>query len=381
MDTEMVNNRYLILNKKKFSFESIKKGRIEFSGLSDFEIYTLQFCKQWLNNQKQFTIPTSGSTGQPKSIIIKRGQMVVSTRMTADALNLIAGDKALVCLDTAYIAGKMMLVRGFEIGMQMTIVTPSSNPLEPLPGTDFDFTALVPLQLQTILERSSEKLAILNGMKAIIVGGAPVGINLEKKIRQLKVPVYSTYGMTETVSHIALRRLNGKSKTDHYTALKNVTIGRDSRGCLTIRSALTENQLLNTNDIVEITSDNSFKWIGRADNVINTGGVKVQVEKLEKIIENVLIELGIEKRFIVAGVKDDILGQKIILILEGIKLSVDKEKGLHNVLNSTLNQYEIPKKTLYIKQFRETGTGKIRRAATLKMLENEQKDRHSPDEA
>ena len=179
-----------------------------------YEADALAFCRAWLSGQTEFTLHTSGSTGTPKPIRLTRAQMRASAHLTGQTLGLRAGDVALVCLNIRYVAGVMMLVRGLELGLPMTIIEPAGNPLAGFDPANvrFDFTALVPLQLQHILDDTPEKLAILNRMKAILVGGAVVSPALEQALQVITAPIFSTYGMTETVSHIALRRLNGPER-------------------------------------------------------------------------------------------------------------------------------------------------------------------------
>ncbi len=329
----------------------------------------ITFAQEWLSGQESFSIPTSGSTGTPKMISVSRAQMQLSAQMTGKALGLSEGDHAFVCLSTDHIAGRMMVVRGYELGLEMTIVPPSRNPLAEVP-LDFriDFIALVPMQLQSILEESPEKLEILNRAKAIIVGGAPVSLELEQKLQVIKAPVYSTYGMTETVSHIALKRLNGSEKDDFFQVLDGVEIGLDDRKCLTIQGKLTRDELLVTNDLVKIKNQNAFRWLGRIDNVINSGGIKVQAEKVEKAIEGLLLEKGISNRFFVAGMDDNLLGKKVVVVMEG-KAQLSMEELKENL--SQLNRYELPKDLYFLEVFEETKTGKVSRNECLELITNQ----------
>ncbi len=198
-------------NQQQFSFDEI----LNFQEVTtqSYLSQTLQFCKDWLLGKETFRILTSGSTGAPKPIEISRKQMLASAKATAKALDLQAGDTALVCLNTNYIAGKMMLVRGLEIGMNMIVVEPSSAPFTTI-NTQFptiNFYAFVPLQLLTLLKNDIH-IGTLNRAKAIIIGGAAVDKALENRLQAISAPIYATYGMTETVSHIALKRLNGTEK-------------------------------------------------------------------------------------------------------------------------------------------------------------------------
>ncbi len=363
----------LKINGHWFSWEEIAGKKLEqlagWQKLDEYEQSTLTFCQEWLSGKKSFPLHTSGSTGTPKNITIERTQMQASARMTAKALGLVKGDKALVCLNTAYIGGKMMLVRGFEVGMTMTIITPRNNPLASFSASDhFHFTALVPMQLKAILEETPEKLAILQKMKAIIVGGSPVDKALENKLQVIQAPVYSTYGMTETVSHIALRRLNGAEASEQYEVLNKVQIDTDARGCLTIQGSVTLGKKLITNDIVTITDSNHFAWLGRIDNVINTGGIKVHPEKVEAFIEKIFALMHLQKQFFVAGLPDDRLGEKVTLIIEGSVLEENTKKMLLHLLSEGLHPYSRPKTIYYLPEFQITPTHKIARKANVEAL-------------
>lgn len=332
------------------------------TNLSAYEQETLRFCHEWEAGKQDFVLHTSGSTGQPKPVSLSRQQMQASAQMTAQALGLMAGDRALVCLNTRYIAGTMMLVRGMEQQLEMTVIEPGSNPLMEFPAeTAFDFTALVPLQLETILAQSPEKLPVLDRMKAILVGGAPVSFALEEKLQVIGSPVYSTYGMTETVSHVALRRLNGADKSASYTALEGVQIGTDSRGCIWVVAPSTAHQTIQTNDLVELTGPNAFRWLGRADNIINSGGVKIQLEKIEQALDRVLTHLNLSCRFLAFGLPHPSWGEMLCVAIESPPLSPKLEKLLRQGLTEVLDRYEIPRQLFSQLTFPETPTGKIDR--------------------
>ena len=330
-----------------------------------------EFWRSWSEGKTYFPTPTSGSTGVPKTIQLTREQMKSSARATAKALALKRGYHALVCLPLKFIAGKMMLVRCFETGMKPIVVAPSSNPLETISETErIDFAAFVPLQLQTLLEGDRKYTEQLNRIKAIIAGGAEINPNLEQRIEGLQAPVYATFGMTETVSHIALKRLNGPDRTPYYTALPDIELSVDDRECLIIRGAITNYQQIVTNDRVKLIDNHKFEWLGRADNVINSGGVKVQSEKVEKATAIIFSQLNISSRFFAGGLEDERLGQKVTLFLEGNQLPENIEGNFMKQLQKTLGRYEMPKEIRYLEKFAETETGKIMRWETLKRLKN-----------
>ncbi|HEY8402110.1 MAG TPA: AMP-binding protein, partial [Cytophagaceae bacterium] len=241
-----------INNKVYYPEEIISTNLAQITG---FEKAVIEFAKDWLTGKEQFIIPTSGSTGVPKPITVTRGQMEYSALQTVNALNLKKGNTALLCLNPEFIAGKMMLVRAFVRELDLVVVAPSSNPvLDIHEDTVIDFAALVPMQVQTILDSTSNNVAKLESMKSVIIGGAPINPVLLDRIKKLKANFYATYGMTETLSHIALKKLNGTEASDQFIAFEGVKLGQDARGCLTINSPVTLNNTITTNDVVELLS-------------------------------------------------------------------------------------------------------------------------------
>ncbi|QNH63477.1 AMP-binding protein [Hymenobacter sediminicola] len=358
----------LLLNGREFRYADIQKYPAQApKDLNGYEARVLDFCRQWLNGTLEFGLRTSGSTGQPQSLTMKRQQLTASARRTGDYFDLGPGDRMLVCLNCEYVGGIMMLVRGFERNMHLTIVEPHADPLALLPqGAEFDFASFVPLQLRAVLEAGHAPR--LNRMKGILVGGAAVEKSLEKEIQKLKVPVYLTYGMTETASHIALRRLNGPDVQTTYHVLPGIEVAQDARGCLTVRADVTDNQLITTNDRIQLLDAHTFEWLGRADFVINSGGVKVQAEKVEQVLEVALTELGQGRRAFVAGRPDVRLGEQVTAFLEGTKLTHAQQEHLRTLLSQRLSKYEVPRDFVYVPQFRTTASGKLDRLNTVRSL-------------
>ncbi|MCF0051925.1 AMP-binding protein [Dyadobacter sp. LJ53] len=324
------------------------------------------FMQSWLSGRQTFTLQTSGSTGDPKPIEIQRSQLIASARMTGKALDLAKGTRALVCLNVHYIAGLMMLVRGMELGWEMTIIEPSANPLVDLSvnGT-FDFAALVPLQLASVLENAQTANQV-GRLGKILLGGAPVPVSLQRKIEALTIPVYQSYGMTETVSHIALRRLNGENFSEDYHFLPNIIFGTDDRGCLHISGPVTNGEIVQTNDLVEITGD-TFKWIGRADNVINSGGVKIVLDKVDAGVGEVFYDLKIASAFFNWFVVDEKLGQKLILVIEGTENAFQADDIIPQI-RKRLSAYETPKHVYFVQHFSKTTTDKVDKRRTVQQL-------------
>ncbi len=328
----------------------------------------LDFCCEWLSPAQSFMVDTSGSTGVPKSIALSRTQMCASVHATAAALELLSGMRSLVCLPVHAIAGRMMLVRGLELGLAMTLVEPAANPLAALPAdAAIDFAAFVPLQLETLL--AGPERARVDAMHAVLVGGGPINRALAEAIAPLHAPIYHTYGMTETATHVALRRLSGPAGSNTFIPLPGVALRLDARGSLAIQGPMTEGGWVQTNDLVNLHNDGSFVWLGRLDNVVNTGGIKVHIEPLEAVLETLLPELlggaWDGRRFAIAAQPDARLGQMVVLLLEGASWPDDVQGTLLRALRERLGPYEAPRVLHYADRFAETSTGKIDRAATL----------------
>jgi O-succinylbenzoic acid--CoA ligase len=333
---------------------SSKEALLYYTKNVDDEIY--EFTKNWLNDKDHVIVQTSGSTGKPKQIKIQKVFMINSALATGKYFNLLANTSALLCLSPKYIAGKMMLVRAMVLGWQLDVIEPKSNPFRG--EKQYDFSAVVPMQLY-------HSLADLHKIKTIIVGGGAVSKSLQEKLQKLKTNIFATYGMTETITHIAVKKLNKvNDEKQYFEVLPNVTISKDERDCLVIDALkIAENQTI-TNDLVEIINKNKFKWLGRFDNIINSGGIKISPE----IVEEELIKI-INQRFFITSKKDSVLGEKLILIIEGKADDKLKEKLQKEILQlKTISKYEKPKSIYFIDRFIETETQKINRKETLGLL-------------
>lgn len=359
----------LLLNGREFSYASLQQSPTPHARLNGYEAKVLELLRQWLLGAHEFGLRTSGSTGQPQLIVLKRRQLAASARRTGDYFDLGPGDRALVCLNCEFIGGKMMLVRGLERAMHLTIVEPHADPFEAVAAdAGFDFAAFVPLQLRAML--AAGRAGRLNQLRAILVGGAGVEPSLLAEIQKMTVPVYLTYGMTETASHMALRLLNTPKASLHYQVLPGLHLGQDERGCLTVRGDVTDDQLIVTNDRIELLDKHTFDWLGRVDFVINSGGVKVQAEKVEQVLDVALAELGQARRAFVAGRPDERLGQAVTAYVEGAALPPLVERNLLGLLAERLGKYEVPKAVRYVPAFKSTASGKLDRAATMRCVEH-----------
>ncbi|NQY07448.1 MAG: AMP-binding protein [Flavobacteriaceae bacterium] len=305
------------------------------------------FLSKWLSNTKTVEVNTSGSTGVPKTISLLKAHMINSAKATGDFFSVKENTKALLCLSANYIAGKMMLVRAMVLGWNIYLVNPAGNLLEG-DTEHYDFCAMVPLQVEKILSK-------LNQIKQLIIGGATVSNSLYQQLQQLETQCYATYGMTETITHIAVQKLN-HSVEKQFQILPNVSISQDKRKCLVIKAPLVCSEEVITNDIVKITSPTTFQWLGRYDNVVNSGGIKLFPEQIENKLETI-----IEQRFFVIGKPNERLGQELVLIIEGEEnaLLIQKVNDLE-----LLSKYEKPKAIHFVNSFVETPTGKIKREDT-----------------
>ncbi len=356
----MTGHHNLFLNGREISFADIRSGSAD--GDTPFEKATLAFCRQWLNGEEIFTIKTSGSTGKPKSITVSRSQMQASARQTIRFFNISQHDTLLVCLSTAYIAGMMMLVRAFEAGARIVAVEPAGNPFAGCRQV-VDFVALVPLQLQQVLADSTTRQK-LQACRTAIVGGAPLTPQLEQQLQGFPTPVYATFGMTETLTHFAVRALSPTPEAD-YQVLDQVTIGLDARGCLTVKSPATGQQTIVTNDLAVITAPGRFRWLGRYDHVINSGGIKLQTEELEQQVAHLWQQTGRQERFFITALPDPKLGQKVALVVE---TSASAQTFQSLPWDDYFDKYARPREILAVAHFAETPTGKIDRPATLQQL-------------
>ncbi|ACU06718.1 O-succinylbenzoic acid-CoA ligase [Flavobacteriaceae bacterium 3519-10] len=329
---------------------------------TEFEEKVVSFLEEWHSVRETVPVQTSGSTGTPKVFAIRKERMRHSANMTCDFLNLSPESSALLCLPVEYISGKMMVVRAAERNMKLTVSTPTSQPLQNI--TEFiDFCAMTPLQVQNSLD----KIHLIGNL---IIGGAQVAEHLKVNITDAlkhsntQSRVYETYGMSETLSHIALKQIYPKSE-EFFTVLGDVQISQDERSCLSVFAPKLNPDRLQTNDLVEIKNATQFRFIGRLDNIINSGGLKIHPEELEELVKKHL-----KTEVIFAGLKDDRLGQKLVLGVEGARST-----QLSNALNTALDAVETafsknhrPREIFYLNEFPRLPNGKISRRALIELL-------------
>lgn len=344
-----VHNKFK-LNGRHYSFNDLKD--VTYSFIKEGEAYQKEigeFLLQWTDSSKTVTVKTSGSTGKPKSIKLSKQAMVHSAIATGDYFKLEPGNSALMCLPATFIAGKMMIVRAIILGLRLDLVAPNSKPLE-LVKKKYMFSAMVPMQLQNSLKH-------LDKVRTLIVGGAKVSDDLLAKLQERSTTVYATYGMTETITHVAVKKLNKLRKQSSYKyfeVLPNVQISQNKKGCLVIDAPYLSKSPIVTNDLVKIHSNKTFELLGRLDNVINSGGIKIQPEQLEaKLAPYIKVD------FFIASQENEVLGEEIVLVVEG------KEQNFSLKIFSALQKHEIPKEIIFIETFYRTTSGKINRSKTL----------------
>lgn len=334
--------------------------------LPQWEVDLYRFILEWLGVDEHITVHTSGSTGTPKAINLPKDKVRNSALMTANYLGLADGSVALLSLSAQYIAGKMMIVRAIENGWHLWAVEPSNQPLMHFnPTINIDLVAWVPSQLSAMLQADDwELLGRIHAIRNIILGGSPVLPALEAQLQDFPNNVYETFGMTETISHIAMRRLNGPEASGYFeTTDPGIILGQDDRDCLVVIAPALTNQPVVTNDIVQFEGDRHFRWLGRVDNVVNSGGIKLFPEALEQKIQPLL-----PQRFFLAGIADVQLGQKLVMVIEAPELKRHELESLQTQLQTVLTRFEMPRNIYTVPHLEETATHKINRWATLAKL-------------
>ena len=357
------------------------------------------FFSEWNNDSDRVLVHTSGSTGKPKPMMVEKKRMLNSARITCDFLGLKPGDSALLCMSLDYIAGKMVVVRSIERHLHLISVSPSGHPLKDINlkdanGKDVNgeitFAAMVPMQVYNTLQVPEERERLTH-IRHLIIGGGAIDASLEKELRSLpgNIAIWSTYGMTETLSHIALRRINGDEASEWYQPFDSVKISQTDEGCLVIDAPLVCAETLVTNDIVEIepyiynkvenheevenhnkVEKLRFRIKGRKDNVICSGGIKIQIEEVEALLKPHL-----EKPFMIAKKKDEKFGEIAVLLTEDEdlkkveatirRLLSGKSDDSNKSSESKSHKYWIPREYLHVDHLPLTETGKPKRSILL----------------
>ena len=343
-----------------------------------------EFLLEWNNDSETLLVHTSGSTGKPKPMMVEKKRMLNSARITCDFLGLKPGDTALLCMSLDYIAGKMVVVRSIERRLQLISAHPSGHPLKDVSDNqEITFAAMVPMQVYNSLQVPEERVRLAR-IKHLIIGGGAIDEALASELREMsdefrmeygcENAIWSTYGMTETLSHIALRRINGKEASDWYTPFDSVKISQTEEGCLVIDAPLVCAKPLVTNDIVEIqpyiynkVERLRFRIKGRKDNVICSGGIKIQIEEVEALLKPYL-----DKPFMLAKKKDEKFGEIAVLLTEDSDIK-KVEATVRRLLSDesakdSVKKYWIPREYMFVEHLPLTETGKPKRSCLLSGL-------------
>lgn len=347
-----IKKQYLLLNGRRYGADNLHLLQSETGEDRNSPVFAVyEFLQQWFDSSPFMTVHTSGSTGTPKELVVRKAQMIQSARLTCEYLNLRAGDTALLCMNLRYIGAMMVVVRSLVAGLNLIVRPASGHPLADV-EIPLRFVAMVPLQVYNTLQVEQEKERLCR-TDILIIGGGAIDEALETKIQQLPGAVYSTYGMTETLSHIALRRLNGPLASERYYPFSSVKLSLSSEDTLVIEAPLVCDETLQTNDVARIYPDGSFIILGRKDNVINSGGIKIQAEEIEKILRPF-----IPASFVITSMPDERLGQAVTLLIEGEPDMTAIEEKLQTILPP----YHRPKYIRTTHHIPLTGNGKIDRA-------------------
>lgn len=308
----------------------------------------------------EFTFMTSGTTGAPKKIRFKKQQLIYSANLTLDFFNLNKGDKVLLPLSCNYVAGKMMLFRAIHGGLNLVCVRPSNSPIVHLEKEDrFKFTPLVPLQLHTVL--NSNTIGEVNNLGVLLLGGAALSLDLERKLKDYGVEAWSSFGMTETLTHFALKQIN-PSNDINYRCIGDYEISKDLDSNLIVKNDKMFFKHLYCNDVIELIDEKHFKWLGRKDNVVNSGGIKLHPETIE---EQIRMLLPTDISFVVIGVADEKLGECLVFVSENSRILSSTEQL---ILKENLPEFQFPKDFKTVSCFVRTASGKVKRRALLSFL-------------
>ena len=328
----------------------------------NFNMTLEEFLEQWNDDSDVMEVHTSGSTGKPKRLLVEKRRMGASARITCDFLGLHEGDTALLCMPLDYIAGKMVVVRSLVRNLNLVSVPPSSHPLKDI-DIPIDFAAMVPLQVYSSLQVPEERERLMS-IRHLIIGGGAIDDSLEIQLRSFPNAVWSTYGMTETLSHIALRRISGKDSSLWYSPFDGVDISLSPDGCLEIYAPKVNPKKLLTNDIATLRTlpDGSvqFRILGRKDNVIDSGGIKIQAEEVERLLRPHL-----SCGFIITKMADARLGEAVTLLIE----SNDVDSAL-SICRNVLPKHWVPRYVKSVDHIPLTATGKPARAEAEALVKN-----------
>jgi O-succinylbenzoic acid--CoA ligase len=364
---------HISLNEQKISVAEF----LETSPKSELK----NFLSEWYSPKSFIEAKTSGSTGKPKTIRLAKDFVAKSAQRTIQFFRLNQGDRILQCLPIKFIAGKLMVIRALIGGLNLNIVEPETD-FSFLQTEKFRFAAMVPTQVNKILESESTPGAWLQNLEQLLIGGSAIPFVMEQKLQAISTACCSSYAMTETATHIALRKINGEDADDFYHCLEDIHVQLSENGCLQIFMPGLAKQPLQTTDLAELKNEKTFRILGRSDNVIISGGIKYSPEQIEKKLEPF-----IEIPFLISSLPHESLGEQIVLVLESLPLTPPKEGGLSlpqvskientkivnllkNICQQQLTKYEQPRHILFIQRFPQVQNNKIDRKILQQNLKN-----------
>ncbi|MDX8340519.1 AMP-binding protein [Draconibacterium sp. IB214405] len=325
---------------------------------SEWEQRWVEFLKEWYNPNDYIEVQTSGSTGTPKTITLKKDFVASSALRTIRFFNLQNGDRILHCLPSRYIAGKLMTVRALIGKLDLLLVEPASDFTSLPTDKPIKFAAMVINQVTKYLALPEQNI------ENLLIGGSAIPKPLEEQLQQISTRCYSSYAMTETATHIALRKLNGSDKTECYQCLDDISVELGERDCIRILMPGLENGFIQTNDLGKLKDSHHFKVLGRVDNVIISGGIKFLPEQIEeKLAKDMPLP------YAIGSVPDEKLGAKIILIIEG-KADENMKTSIETHCSNLLSKYEQPKDIRFIEKLPRTENGKINQKELKMILKN-----------
>jgi O-succinylbenzoic acid--CoA ligase len=353
---------------EKYIINSIEYSRDELlsyinrciSDFDDWEREVFCFIGQWLSDDDVISLQTSGSTGMPQTVSFPRQAFINSALATINYFQINPFQTLLLCLPARYVAARLMIVRAFVAGCNLLMLPPSSDVISKLSQT-VDFAALVPLQVSQALLISPEKL---NLIEKLIIGGSSVSETLKFQLANVSVKCWETYGMTETLTHVAVRCINGIDKQDAFEALPDIIFEVNANGCLVIHVPRISSLPVVTNDVVELINERHFKLLGRLDCVINSGGIKVHAEMVENKLKQYLPD-----PFAVFGIPDERLGQMVAIAFEANEGTINYNDIFRL---AQLTRFELPRRIFFCKTLPTTESGKIKRSELLKLLIDKQ---------
>ncbi|MDD4192052.1 MAG: AMP-binding protein [Mangrovibacterium sp.] len=324
------------------------------SATTGWEKEWLDFLAEWYAPGDSIVVNTSGSTGTPKPVRLSKAFVAASARRTLLYFGLEENDRVLHGLPSRYIAGKLMVVRSLLGQLDMHVADPSTN-FDFLDQESFKFAAMVPNQVTRIID-SKNGINRLQQIKKLLIGGSSVPAALQERLRAVSTDICSSYAMTETATHIAIRKINGEGADHYYHCMEGIKASLSPDGCLRVHVPGLDEEYLQTTDLAEVIDEKTFRILGRADHVIISGGIKFHPEQLEQKLEK-----AITQPFMISSLPDDKLGEQIVLLVEGTE-NPETVAALHDICHHYLDRYEQPRQIRFIEQLPRTPNGKLLRS-------------------